>query len=114
MAKVVTFLFSVLLLVITPAAAQFMDGHKLVAKLREFERAERSDPNTSYIDDGIYLGYVQAIFNSHENQLCPTGNATVRQVTSIVAKYLNDNPSEWGKSANTLVLTALRRAFPCK
>src|SRR5215468_10636593 len=107
-------LTAVLLLVTAPVTAEFLDGNKLVARMREFEKAERSDPKTNYMDDGIYIGYVEAIFDSHETQLCPTGNVSSRQVTSIVAKYLNDNPAEWGKPANILVLIALRRAFPCK
>jgi hypothetical protein len=54
--------------VVAPASAQYYDGNKLVGFLREFERGERSDPNSNYYAGGIYVGYVLGVFGHNQFQ----------------------------------------------
>jgi len=99
--------------VVAPASAQFYDGNKLVEHLREFERGERSDPNSNYYAGGIYVGYVLGVFDTINSSLCRSGNVSVR-LPLVVAKYLNEHPEQWSQPASVLVTRALRGAFPCK
>ena len=91
----------------------FFDGNKLVPLLREFEKAERHDPATNYQSSGKYVGFVLGVHDSVAATLCIPSNVNARQVTSIVARYFNENPSEWSDPASLLVLKALQKAFSC-
>jgi hypothetical protein len=82
--------------------------------MREFENAERRDPGTQWEDAGVYLGYVLGVFDLMGDSLCGTDRVNVRQVSAIVAKYLNEHPEQWSQSASLLVTRALRAAFPCR
>ena len=97
-----------------PALADFYDGNKLVSDMREFEKAERRDPDTKYDSSAHYVGYVVGVHDTISNNLCWSGNITVRQVTTVVAKYLNEHPEEWSRPAHQLVARALRNSFPCR
>jgi hypothetical protein len=96
------------------AFAYFWDGNRLVSEMREFEKAERSDPTTAYQAAAYYQGFVIGVHDSISSKLCASGNVSVRQVTTVVANYLNNNPAEWSAPAHQLVEKALRRAFPCR
>ena len=102
-----------LLFLHTPTYAGFYDGNALVKQMREWEKAERHDPQTNYFDNGAFSGYVTAVYDVYETRICPAGRVSLRQVGAVVQKYLNDNPALWGTSAHELVRTALTRAFPC-
>ena len=93
------------------AEAGFVDGNKLVTYLREFEKSERNDPSVVWEGSGIFEGYVVAIADSAD--VCSFKGVPVKQVEAVVAKYLNDHPSDWNKPAAVLVRIALREAF-CK
>ncbi len=95
------------------ASGVFYDGNKLMSQLKDFERAERSDPNVHWEGSGLYMGFVLGVHDTISGTLCATGDVPVRQVTAIVAKYLNERPAEWSKPAYVLVAAALRSAFRC-
>ena len=42
----------------------FYDGYRLVEKMHEYEKSQRSDPSTvpSYV--GIYMGYVAGVYDA--------------------------------------------------
>ena len=82
--------------------------------LREFEKAEHGEGEPKWEASGSYIGYVIGVHDTIRGNLCPSGNITVRQVTAVVSKYLNEHPAEWSKPANQLVARALREAFPCR
>jgi hypothetical protein len=103
-----------LVLVNSSALGQFKDGNKLVSEMREYERANRSDSKVSWVDAGMYTGYVLAVHDAIDSSLCSSGSVTVGQVTAVVAKYLNEHPEEWSRPAHQLVTRALRQAFPCR
>jgi hypothetical protein len=56
---------------------------------------------------------VLGVYDTLDSSLCSSGTVTVRQVSTVVSKYLNDQPQEWSRPAHLLVTRALRAAFPC-
>lgn len=81
------------------ANAQFVDGNKLLSYLREWQKAQRGASDVSYMDVGMYDGYVVAIADSPDVESCVPDGATMRQIGAVVEKYLNDHPAEWNKPA---------------
>ena len=96
------------------AWAQLVDGNKLVSDMREFEKAEHDHPQTTYAAAGNYVGFVLGVHDLISPTLCQSGKVTVRQVTTVVAKYLNEHPEQWSQPAYQLVTTALQTAFSCR
>jgi|SRR5215831_8891670 len=65
--------------------------------------------NVSY-----YQGFVSgAALSTREKAWCPRGAFTMGQISSVVAKFLADNPELWNRTPAELVALALGRAFPC-
>lgn len=115
MLRVFLFMFTCLwATTISLGHAQFFDGNKLVSDMHEFEKAERDDPRTSYGAVGSFTGYVAGVSDSISQSLCLSGKVTVRQVTTVVAKYLNEHPEQWSHPAYQLVTAAVQAAFPCR
>jgi Rap1a immunity proteins len=95
--------------------AGFWDGNELVKNLREgYERAERHDPNTNWLHDGLYTGFVVGVFDANSESFCRPDGVSVRQISTIVEDYLNAHPEQWSQPAHMLVMRALRAAFPCR
>lgn len=109
-----TSIIILLLCIHSSAFAYFADGNKLVSEMREFENAERSAPGTDWTKSASYVGYVVGVHDSISYSLCSAENVSVRQVATVVSRYLNDNPAEWSDPAHHLVAKALRKAFPCR
>ncbi len=121
-----TILAMAALLIATTATAK--DGNYLIGVARAHERVisatdYRQVLDSDFKDASEYMAYVQGVFDTHmvlaENEVmprpffCAPENATVGQVTSIVTKYMKENPDKWGMSAPTIVMKALHDAFPC-
>ena len=97
------------------AGAVFWDGNELVKNLREgYERAERSAPNTNWLADGLYSGFVVGVYDANSETFCGSAGVSVRQISTIVANYLNAHPEQWSQPAHVLVMRALAAAFPCR
>ena len=98
----------------SPVLSYFCDGNELAQGMREFEKAEQRDPKADLQTAQFYMGFVAGIYDSISGSLCLSDNPTVGQVSKVVARYLDNHPSECGRPAYELVLRALRDAFPCK
>lgn len=97
--------FAILALSSSTASADFYDGNKLRQLL---------DSNNA-IDTGIFWGYVAGLADlSYGVTICPDQNVRLSQSAAVVKKYLAENPQAWNLPASTLVLSALKGAFPCK
>jgi hypothetical protein len=96
------------------SAAQLMDGNKLAADMREFEKAERKDPDTNCQQAFFYVGYVIGVYDASDDFYLYPGKPTIKEICSLVAKYLKDNPGKWGRAADLLVIEALQKAFSKK
>ncbi|MGI8427176.1 MAG: Rap1a/Tai family immunity protein [Actinomycetota bacterium] len=97
------------------AQTYIWNGNSLVENMRQFEESQ-SPPGT--FSSGTYMGYVVGVADAFSGEIwCPgrAGNGvTVSQITSTVAKYMNNNPDKWHLEATTLIMNALQQAFPCK
>jgi hypothetical protein len=64
---------------------------------------------------GQCLGYVTGVFDeaAAAKQICPLSNVTAQQVEDITKKYFNQYPEYLHYSANSLIVTAMIKAFPC-
>lgn len=94
------------------SSAQLVSVNKLVADMQEFEKAERQDPNANYQQAYFFMGYVAGVFDQSDDTYLYPVKPTIRQICSLVAKYLRENPKEWDSPADSLVGKALKKAFP--
>ena len=112
MRKIVIGLF--VSLVGLPVNAYFLDGNALISNMRDYEKAERSDQSTNFIRASEFQGYILGVFDilMLSGSVC-SDDATKRQITAVVVKYLNNNPEKWNQPAGILVSEPLTITFPC-
>jgi hypothetical protein len=69
----------------------------------------------SYTDDAICMGYVTGVYDTLLSQgaICSSGGVTVGQLQEIVKKYFSQNPERLHFTAQSLVRSSFRAAFPC-
>lgn len=124
-------LFLVAFLAATPfvhAAATTRDGNGLLTRCEAAIRLAEH-PKDGDAESGAYcLGYVNGILamatdttvtlvnSDHRTSLpcAPAEGLTTGQAVRVVLKYLNSHPETLHKPAKSLVVFALREAFPCK
>ena len=95
--------------------AGFFDGNDLVKDMREWEKFERKDASASNLVAGNFMGYVAGVADVYDEiSICPPESSTVRQLSTIVARFLNANPARWAEPADVLVADSLKKSFPCK
>lgn len=109
-------LAAMLLLAPLQVRAQFLSGNDLVQYMREADKANASNPQTSYYDVGNYMGFVTGVFDAYSTArlICPSSGVTRGQALEIVSAYLKANPTKWNLSAVSLVRNAFTSAFPCR
>ena len=96
------------------SSAEFYNGNDLVKDMQEYEKVGRGDKNTNCVSDGMYMGYITGVYDAtHGSYDAPEG-LIVKQLCSIVAKYLNEHPERWSEPAASLVIDAIRKAYPKK
>ena len=84
--------------------AEFRFGNELKAQCS----------SSQLFDQGICLGYVSAVADMNTKQkICMPSNVTIGQLQAISIKYFNDYPDRLHYTADSLVLDALSKAFPC-
>lgn len=108
-------LAAAMLLIGPPACAgTFLTGQALLDKMRVWEKFTQDEKAEYATTAGIYMGYVQGVFDANSGGLCGTPqNLSVGTMSQLVAKYLNDHPVDLQKPASDSVLKALRQAYPC-
>ena len=95
--------------------AGFFAGNDLVKDMREWEKYERKDASVSSLVAGNFMGYVAGVADVYDEiSICPPENATVRQLSTTVAQFLNANQARWAEPADVLVADALKKSFPCQ
>jgi hypothetical protein len=91
------------------ANAGFSDGNELKGQL---EAALKDDGN--YYLAGVGMGYVVGVYDAGEdNSYCLPDGVTVRQLGSVVLKYLEEHPERLHHRAAFLVFSALVTTWPC-
>lgn len=107
MKKVLFFL--ALTLTNNAAVAGFTDGNELYQWMLEKEKQNGS------FKSGLFNGYVAGVVDLGDEFLfCLTAGVTRGQYSAVVSKYLKNNPEKWNKAAETIVVNALKEAFPCE
>lgn len=67
------------------------------------------------LEQTFCLGYIVGVVDASSKQkICLSSGVTASQLNSITIKYFNENPDKLHYSADSLVLDALSKAFPCK
>jgi len=60
------------------------------------------------------LGFIQGVFDVYVSvTFCSPENVTAGQVSDMVKRYLDNNPSTRHKTAESLINQALKQAWPC-
>ena len=84
--------------------AEFKSGNELKTQCN----------SSQLLDQGVCFGYVTAVADINTKQkVCMPSNVTIGQLQAISIKYFNDYPDRLHYSADSLVLDALSKAFPC-
>ncbi len=95
--------FLILALLCGSAHAEFKDGNKLLSDL--------SGSTNDYIHG---IGYVMGVYDALQGAThCPPANVTAGQVTDMVKRYMEINPDIRHNTADRIISTVLRRAWPC-
>lgn len=94
-----------LLMFSTFSNAQFYTGNDLKQKCAA----------SSYTEDAICMGYVTGVYDILKAQgtICSSGGVTVGQLQEIIKKYLIQYPERLHFTAESLVRSSFRDAFPC-
>lgn len=94
--------------------AAFLDGNDLY-KFHLEDKKLNNNQNGSYFHSGYFTGYIVGITDLADGLLfCIPANASVRQLSAVVAKYLEANPQIWTNKADKIVVNALATSFPCQ
>ena len=94
----------------TPAHAEFKTGNDIKIGLEGWMDKQ----STEYIRDGMAFGYVIGVHDALSGTLiCSGENVTQGQVVEIVLKFMRNNPEVLDKSADVIVLAALKSVWPC-
>lgn len=64
--------------------------------------------------DSFCAGYIGGVIDTSHAMFCFPPEATKRQIINITIMYLRDHPEKLGLFAPSLVIKAVRAAFPCK
>jgi hypothetical protein len=96
-------LISSLLFIPCMASAEFMTGNNLHGKM-----------TGDFGDKMQALGFIQGVFDVYVSvTFCSPENVTAGQVSDMVKRYLDNNPSTRHKTAESLINLALKQAWPC-
>ena len=64
--------------------------------------------------DSFCAGYIGGVIDTSHALFCFPPEATKRQIINITIVYLHDHPEKLHLFAPSLVIKAMRAAFPCK
>lgn len=90
------------------AHAEFKSGTDI---MQDLEADQRGDATYKI---GVTTGYVMGVADSVAGILqCYPASATVMQTKQIVYNYMKSHPESWNKSADQIIIDALKRTWPC-
>lgn len=100
-----------------PASAAFYDGTQLANMTRDYLAIEerRSSSAEDYQTAAQFTGYVTGVTDALHGLgvLCVPVGVTVRQLGTITAKWIRDNPGEWQAPGHVIIYRAMLDPFPC-
>lgn len=96
-----------LLLVSSPALAEYKDGNALYADL--------SDESPTMVNQALGLGYVLGVVDAYaKTAICIPNGVQAGQVQGVVKNYLYVRPESRHYSADSLVVNAVKAVWPCR
>ena len=108
-------LIALLCLLANVSFAVFKNGNALYSDLQNCEKIDRDGETGNVYQCGIAMGYVSAIADVagvNENT-CFQSGVTLKQIKDVVYLWLKNNPADRSYTAESLVLAALKEAWPC-
>lgn len=114
--RCISVMFMLMLLTSThsQAWAAFYTGADLIPPMQEAEKADANAGEVDWVKVQEYHAYLYGVFDATEFLYNVPANANIRQISTVVSKYLKSHPKEWSKPAALLVVRALKEAFPLK
>ena len=104
-------------LIAVAADASYVDGNKLKELLDVAAKAQRGKSKgvKDAYGTGYVIGYIAGVADTYNGVLlCSTPNVPLRQIVSIVRKRIHDHPEDLNRPADSIIVSALSAAFPCK
>ena len=93
--------------VVGKTVAGYRDGNEL---LSDCEGQARGAEDSQW---GICLGYILGAYDALESTTCVPDVVKASQLRDVVKIYLRNHPEERHHQASSLVVAALKQAFPC-
>jgi hypothetical protein len=92
------------------AAGEFKSGNEIKAGLEGWV----DKGSTEYVRDAMAFGYVIGVHDALSGAVvCSGENVTQGQVIDVVLKYMRQNPEVLDRSADQIVVAALKDVWPC-
>lgn len=121
------------ILLVIAATLQFLPSTLIAAQMQTFksgtkllsECAPLSSQNkntTERLFEASCLNYIKGVFDLHqtlvarekiEPQICKPVDVDLGQMGQVIMRYLEENPQKIKITASSLILPALRDAYPC-
>lgn len=107
---------AVLFILTMSLPAQAITGNDLLADCEKGE--DQSLPNRHHYYaycSGYITGVVDGLsYLDFQKRFCLSKGVTHGQATKVVIKYLKENPQRLHEGYASIILSALKEAFPCK
>lgn len=100
-----------LFILLFPGLAAAIDGHELYDICGV--ALDSPDYENAY-GTGYCYGYLVGVINQSDHSFCPPDEVTNKQTLQIVHSFLKDHLEQLNEPANTLVLKALHKLWPCE
>lgn len=110
------FFFAVLLAIpLNSLAGTFHDGNQLNRWVDAYERASAGTASTEDYNSAAQAnGYITATSDAFDGRFfCNPEHAQAGQIIFVVRKYIKEHPESWNNSASSIIVAALKAAFPC-
>jgi hypothetical protein len=126
--KLLILLCFLLLPALTHASSGAMDGNEMLTKCRPLWADSPSVTTKEMLDSAYCGGYIAGVIDSQtmqfamdgmdhvkgRNRYCRPEEVTNGQVLKVLKKWLDNNPEKLHLRADTIILTAMLEAFPCR
>lgn len=105
----------ILVLILTPANARFVDGNTIM----EWSTTGGGVDNSS-TSNGLLMGFVIGVVDANVErwaqykQACIPRGVEAKQLVTVTSRYLKDNPQKLSSDGFLIVHTAMSKAFPCR
>jgi hypothetical protein len=90
------------------------NGTTLLANCAHAARDDADPTAPLPSEDGFCYGYILGVEDASGHTHCRPEGTTMIQNVRVVVKWLRDHPERLHERADTLILQALKTAFPCK